>query len=148
MDQIWVWLYRSNGGRFESLTPSKVWSRVLIFWSTAILEASFTKKSGWTSLIIYLNSQTLVFLNKFFNYWLGRFNYKLLKVSLEELMRVLGGPLEEENVWLLLHLILKDLPGSKGNKLYTNFTTHCWPVSMYKCICCKFEIVPTIFHEI
>ena len=35
-------------GLSYSGTPSKVWSRVLVCWSTAISETSFTKNAGWS----------------------------------------------------------------------------------------------------
>ena len=48
-----------TGGWLESRTPSKVWSRVLVCWSTAISETSFTKKSGWIPLPLNLTKKIL-----------------------------------------------------------------------------------------
>ena len=35
-----------TGGHPESETPSKVWSRALVCWSTAISKSSFTNNKG------------------------------------------------------------------------------------------------------
>ena len=51
--QIWAYsiLLQGTGGHLhpESATASKVWSRALVFWSTAISKSSFTKKISCTN---------------------------------------------------------------------------------------------------
>ena len=46
MDQIWGGCTAGTSGRLGYTTPSKVWSWVLVYWTTAISKTSFTNKSG------------------------------------------------------------------------------------------------------
>ena len=47
IDQIWAWLHRRHRWAVGSGTPSKVWSSVLVYWSTAISKTIFIMNWGF-----------------------------------------------------------------------------------------------------
>ena len=66
MDKIWAW-----GGRFGSTPPSKVWSRVLVFWQLLSLK-KVSAKSKLQIVITYRRQNENIFMNSgFFGIILG-----------------------------------------------------------------------------